>query len=221
MDHQKHKYFKTYHLPWTQSSTSDDKILTKKDITKDFYNLEDVYASIKYDGECTTIGRGYSHARSIDSKDHWSRKHIKQLAIDLYKDIEPGWRICGENMLATHSIKYNELESFFYVFSVWDDTNTRLSLDEMNEYCDFLGLTTAKVLKRGPFRSFYFGDNLKLDLEKDEGYIISNSDRFHHSESKSNLAKFVRKNHVETDETHWMSRLESNDVKNKLANGYK
>ena len=215
IDIPEHKYFKTYHFPWTQASTKDDKILTLKEVERDFYPMEDAYASIKYDGECTTIGRGYSHARSLDSKDHWSRKHIKQLSDVLHKDIEPGWRICGENMLATHSIRYTNLESFFYVFSVWDETNTRLSLDEMTEYCDFLGLTMAKVLKRGPFRGFYFGDNFKLDLEKDEGYIISNSGRFHHSEAKHNLAKMVRKGHVQTDE-HWMSRPESWDVKNEL-----
>lgn len=203
MDTPEYKYFSTFHLPWTQAATKDDKIFTVKQIKDYFYPMEDAYASIKLDGENTTIGRGFSHARSLDSKDHWSRHHIKQLAASLYKDIEPGWRICGENMLATHSIEYKNLESFFYVFSVWDETNTRLSLDEMIEYCDFLDLKMAPIIVRAPFRGMNFVNNLGLDLTQDEGYVVSNSGRFHYSEAARNLAKFVRLDHVQTDE-HWM-----------------
>lgn len=215
MDTPQHKYFKTFHLPLTMASTNDDKILTQKEVEAYFYPMQDAYASIKYDGECTTIGRGFSHARSLDSKDHWSRHHIKQLAANLYKDIEPGWRICGENLLAAHSIHYTDLESFFYVFSVWDQNNERLSLDEMNEYCDFLGLTTARVIKRGPYRGFNFTNHFGLDFEKDEGYVVSNSGRFHYDDAHKNIAKVVRKGHVQTDE-HWMNTPERFAVKNWL-----
>ena len=126
MNTPEYKFPTTFHLPWTQSSTSDDKILTNQELIEYFIPMEDCYASLKMDGENTTIGRGYSHARSLDSKDHWSRHHIKQLAALLYRDIPDGWRICGENMLALHSIPYHDLESFFYVFAIWDETNTRL-----------------------------------------------------------------------------------------------
>lgn len=204
MDTPAFKYFSTFHLPWTQAATKDDKIFTVKQLETYFFPMKDAYASIKMDGENTTIGRGFSHARSLDSKDHWSRHHIKQLAAVLYKDIEPGWRICGENMLAIHSIEYKNLESFFYVFSVWDETNTRLSLDEMIEYCDFLDLKMAPIITRGPFRGMNFVNNLGLDLTQDEGYVVSNSGRFHYNDAAKNLAKFVRKDHVQTDE-HWMT----------------
>jgi hypothetical protein len=216
IDTPKFKYPKTWHLPWSMAHTADDKILTYREVEQHFLPIEDAYVSIKMDGECTTIGKGFSHARSLDSKDHWSRHHIKQLTANLFKDLEPGWRICGENMLAVHSIRYTDLESFFYVFSVWDDTNTRLSLDEMIEYCDFLGLTMTKIIKRSPFRGFYFGDNFKLDLIKDEGYVVSNANRFHYDDTKYNLAKMVRQNHVQTGD-HWMKSSESEDFKNQLA----
>jgi hypothetical protein len=203
MDIPEHKYFSTFHLPWTQAATKDDKILTRLQVEKWFYPMEDAYASVKMDGENTTIGRGFSHARSLDSKDHWSRHHIKQLAASLYKDIEPGWRICGENMIATHSIEYKNLESFFYVFSVWNELNARLSLDDMIEYCDFLDLKMAPIITRGPFRAMNFVNNLGLDLTADEGYVVSNSESFHYNVAAKNLAKFVRLDHVQTDE-HWM-----------------
>ena len=205
----KHKYFKTFHLPFTMSSTADDKILSHLETQKWFYPMEDAYASLKMDGECTTIGRGYSHARSLDSKDHWSRHHIKQLAASLYKDIQPGWRICGENMLAVHSIKYTNLESFFYVFSIWDETNTRLSLDDMIEYCDYTNLKIAPILERGPYRKFNFSKHFGLDFTQDEGYVVSNSGRFEFDQAYKNIAKVVRANHVQSDE-HWIHSTEKN-----------
>jgi len=214
-DTPEHKYFKTFHLPISMAHTSDDKILTQKEVEKYFYPMEDAYASIKLDGENTTIGRGYSHARSLDSKDHWSRHHIKQLAATLYRDIEPGWRICGENMLATHSIHYDNLESFFAVFSVWDNTNTRLSLDDMKDYCDCLGLWMAPVLKRGPFRGINFRDHFGLDFDRDEGYVVSNAKAFHYDDAAKNIAKVVRPHHVQTDE-HWISIPERFAKKNQL-----
>lgn len=204
-----YKYFKTSHLPFSMAVADDDKILTQKEVKEYFYPMEDAYASIKMDGENTTIGKGYSHARSLDSKDHWSRHHIKQLAASLYKDIQPGWRICGENLMAVHSIKYTNLESFFYVFSIWDETNTRLSLDDMIEYCDFTGLTMAPILDRGPYRKFYFKDHFNLNFEQDEGYVISNSGKFHYDDAKKNIAKVVRANHVNTSE-HWIHSTEKN-----------
>jgi hypothetical protein len=208
------KYFKTHHLPFSMAVTDDDKILTNLEVQKRFYPMEDAYASLKLDGECTTIGRGYSHARSLDSKDHWSRRHIQQLARDLEKDISPGWRICGENMAAVHSIKYTNLESYFYVFSVWDENNVRLSLDDMIEYCDFTSLVMAPVLKRGPFRGFNFVNHLGLDFTKDEGYVVSNAKAFHFDEAKHNIAKVVRKGHVQTDDKHWFSKpQEWNELK--------
>lgn len=215
MDTPQHKYFKTYHLPQTMAATHDDKILTNSQVQEWFIPMEDAYASIKFDGENTTIGRGFSHARSLDSRDHWSRHHIKRLAATLYRDIEPGWRICGENLLATHSIHYSNLESFFAVFSVWDETNTRLSLDEMKDYCDCLDLWMAPVLARGPFKDIDFKNHFGLDFDKDEGYVTSNAGRFHYSEAQKNIAKVVRPNHVQTDE-HWTTIPERYAVKNKL-----
>jgi len=217
MDTPTHKYFKTHHLPWTLASTADDKILSHAELAQYFLGMDDAYVSIKLDGENTTIGRGYSHARSLDSKGHWSRDHIKQLAATLINDIPPGWRVCGENMLATHSIEYTNLESFFYVFSVWDEHNVRLSLDDMIEFCECLDLKMAPILKRGRFQSFipHVKKHFGLDLTKDEGYVISNAKPFHYDDAKKNVAKFVREGHVQTDE-HWMTQTKRNKLQSSL-----
>ena len=42
------------------------------------------------------------------------------------------WRVCGENLYAKHGIHYskengNELDSFFQMFSVWNERNIHIS----------------------------------------------------------------------------------------------
>jgi hypothetical protein len=204
MDQAEFKYPKTWHFPWTMASTSDDKILSERETREYFEPMRDCFTSLKKDGENTTIGKGFSHARSLTSVDHWSRHHIKQLAANLYKDIEPGWRICGENLLALHSIPYHDLDSFFYVFSIWNEKNERLQLDDMLEYCDFLGLTFVPIINRGKFIDIDFRNHFGLDLQTNEGYVTANSNSFHYADTKKNMAKVVRPNHVQPDENHWM-----------------
>lgn len=202
------KYGRTYHLPWTQSSTSDDKILTKQEINDHFAHMNDCFVSEKRDGENTTIGRGYSHARSIDSKDHWSRHHIKQLAANLYSEIPDGWRICGENLIATHSLEYSNLDSFFEVFSIWNEHNVRLDLDETLEYCDLLKLKFVPIIARGSYKHIVtkkqIDTNFRLDLGVSEGYVIANSNGYHYDDARKNMGKFVREGHVQTEDKHWM-----------------
>lgn len=210
---EKIKYARTYHLPWSFSETPDDKRFTEAEIKQYFYPLEDVYVSTKMDGENTTIGKGYSHARSLDSKNHWSREHIKALAARLYNDIPEGWRICGENMMAKHSIKYKNLESYFYVFSIWDENNMKLELDDALEFCEILDLKHVPILKRGSFRSISFSKSylgFDLDYDLDEGYVVCNAKSFHWDDFKKNIAKCVRANHVITDDDHWTKNFERN-----------
>ena len=45
----------------------------------------------------------------------------------------------------------------------------------------------------------------KLDLEKQEGYVVRLHDEFKFVDFNKSVCKFVRKGHVQTDE-HWMHR---------------
>lgn len=206
----KQKYHRTFHLPWTQSASDDDKTLTVKEIKDNFVPMEDCFISEKRDGENTTIGRDYSHARSVDSKDHWSRHHIKQLTANLSSEIPEGWRICGENLLAVHSVKYTELDSFFEVFSIWNEHSIRLDLDETIEYCDLLGLKFVPIIARGSYKDIVTPQQIKnnfgLDLTKSEGYVIANANSYHYDDARKNMGKFVRAFHVQTDDTHWFTK---------------
>jgi hypothetical protein len=73
-----------------------------------------------------------------------------------------------------------------------------------------LGIETVPVLYEGIFDEEII-KNLKIN-DSMEGYVVRNSDSFPYSESKHNVAKFVRANHV-TTENHWMH---SEVIPNKL-----
>lgn len=206
-----YKYPRTYHLPWSEGRTSDDKVL--KNI--DHFENRMVVITEKRDGENTTLYHNHYHARSIDSKDHESRHWVKQLWASIKHDIPEEMRICGENMYAKHSIEYNDLQSYFEVFSIWIG-DICLSWEETKQWCELFGLKHVPVLYEGRFC-----ENMWSILPKEfklacteiaEGYVVRVSDDFHYDTFEWNVAKWVRKNHVQTD-THW---IYSNIVPNKL-----
>ncbi len=194
------KYPRTPHLPWSESVTSDDRTLRNVDHLVG----KRVVITEKMDGENTTLYSDHIHARSLDSNDHWSRHWVKGTWSQIRRDIPDGWRVCGENMYATHSILYENLPSYFLAFSVWKDEDVCLSWNETEDSCEILGIPTVPVLWRGEFQESMFpefwGD---FDPEKTEGYVIRVEDSFRLEEFSQSIAKFVRKGHVQTDD-HWM-----------------
>lgn len=106
------KYPRSYHLPWSEGKTKDDR--TIPDCSQ--FEGKEVVVTVKLDGENTSIYPDYIHARSIDGRNHWSRSWVKNLQGRIGYQLDQGWRICGENLYAKHSIKYDDLEDYFYVF---------------------------------------------------------------------------------------------------------
>lgn len=209
-----YKYPRTPHLPWSPGRTKDDKIL------KDTSNFEEkhIVVSIKMDGENTTLYSNYMHARSIDSKDHESRHWIKAFWSNIRWLIPKGWRICGENMYAKHSIQYNDLESYFLVFSIWNDKNECLPYWETKDYCDLWDLVHVPIIYNG-FWLDKMDAFLKARFDESasghEGYVVRNYDSFHFDNFERNVAKYVRENHVQTD-THWLyQKIVPNNIANK------
>ena len=158
------------------------------------------------------------HARSIDSRDHPSRNYAKGIWGNIKHEIPNGWRICGENLYAKHSIFYDKLPSYFMVFSIWDENNSCLSWKDTVEISTGLGLTTVRPIGIIEYDEEYLKELSKnFDVEKKEGYVIRNVDAFHYDNFTENVAKWVRKGHVNENSTHWMyekiisNKLLSND----------
>lgn len=151
----------------------------------------------------SSLYTNYYHARSTESKSHPSQNWCKNFHSQIKYDIPQGWRICGENMYSKHSIAYDDLKSFFYGFSVWNDKNVCLSWDESIEWFNLLGIEPVPVLYRGIFDVITAQNIFKsLDTDKQEGYVLRIADSFDYANFKHSIAKCVRKNHVQTVQ-HW------------------
>jgi hypothetical protein len=157
----------------------------------------------------------YLHARSTEYESHPSRSWIKSFHSTIAHEIPKGWRICGENLYAKHSIKYNDLKSYFYVFSIWNENNICLSWDDTLLYCKVLNLVTVPELYRGIYNEKEIKKLYKENYEENEmeGYVVRNDGEFYYKDFRNNVGKYVRNNHINTH-GHWIrSKLEINGIK--------
>jgi len=156
-----------------------------------------------------TVYQDYIHARSIDSKHHVSRDWVKALQGKIGYEIPEGFRICGENLYAEHSIKYESLVSYFLVFSIWNEFNVCLSWKETEEWAELLGLKTVPVFYRGIFNreaiDKAFEDYCSQSKDEVEGYVVRVADSFSYGDYRRKVGKMVRANHIQTDQ-HWMEK---------------
>lgn len=201
------KFPRTYHLPWSPGLTKDDRVMSNSDP----FEGRHVIATVKMDGENTSMYRDGIHARSLVYEPHPSRTWVKTLWAKLSYEIPEGWRICGENLYAEHSIPYKNLEDYFLVFQVWNERNECLSWNDTKDYAAILGLKTVPEIYSG------IGDREvteelhtkaidtwpKFRGDICEGYVLRVDESFAYSDYRYAVGKYVRKNHVATH-GHWM-----------------
>lgn len=205
-----YKYPRTFHLPWSPGATSDDKIL--KDTS--YFEGKRVIITEKMDGENTTISKDKIYARSVDSKDHESRHWVKANYTYLARTFQDGYRVCGENLFAQHSIPYKQLPSYFLAFSVWHN-ELCLAWDPTIVFLKQYFIQHVLVLYDG-----IWNETLVRDLYKEyththkgevEGYVVRVADSFSLNDFNISVAKYVRPNHVQTED-HWMYKPIINDT---------
>jgi len=220
----KYKYPRTHHFDWSESGSSDDVW----HYASDMFLGKEVVLTEKMDGENTSMYNDHIHARSIDSKHHASRSVVKRMHATFKHQIPDGWRVCGENVYAWHSILYTDLPSHFLVFGIYDEHNNCLSWDEVLDWCELLDLIPVPTLYRGQWdedkvRSIWTGtgtfptfEAIDPDIQSPEfprdfrpcvaeGYVIRLADGFSYKEHINSTGKWVRRNHVQTDQ-YWMLR---------------
>ncbi len=194
------KYPRTFHVPFSPGATSDDKVLS----SLSHFEGRRVVVTEKMDGECTTLYADGFHARSIDSRHHPSRDWLARFHASMGFNIPEGWRVCGENVYARHSLAYTALDSFFLGFSVWDAGNRALGWSDTQEMFELLGVACVPVLYRGEFDEAQLRRLVaQLDLSKQEGLVVRLEDGFAYEDFTRSVAKWVRPSHVQTGE-HWM-----------------
>jgi hypothetical protein len=194
------KYPRTYHLPWSQNMSDDDRMLDSLAA----FRGKRVIVTVKMDGENTTMYSDYYHARSVDGRHHPSRSWAKGFWSTISMDIPPEWRLCCENLYAQHSIRYTDLPSYLMGFSMWNERNVCLDWNTTLEWFELLGVTPVEVLYDGIFDE----DAIRKlwsakDWDQCEGYVMRLAEEIPYAEFRQKVGKFVRADHVRT-EKHWM-----------------
>lgn len=197
------KYPRTYHFPWSPGTTKDDRIIDDLSI----FDGKEVVVSVKMDGENSSLYNNYYHARSTGIPSHPSQNWLKNFHANMCYNIPENWRVCCENLFAEHTIHYKGLESYTYMFSIWNERNECLSWDETVEWSQLLEIPMVPVLYRGEYdekviRKLY---TPTFDGNDCEGYVMRITDSFPYQSFRYSVAKYVRKDHVGKSH-HWRNK---------------
>ena len=201
------KYGRTYHLPWSPGTTSDDKI------SNDISSLigTDIIITEKLDGENTGMTNDGVFARShaTFTTSPWSRE-VRQLHnLKVRGNLSEDEFLFGENLEGIHSIEYTDLKSYFYIFGLRDN-NIWVPWKSVEEYSYLLDIPTVPVLFKGVINTEKELKELVEELVSKrselggeiEGIVVRSAGMFHNDDFAENVSKWVRPNHVQTDE-HW------------------
>ena len=82
-------------------------------------------------------------------------------------------------------------------------------------WCDLFGLKQVNVIYYGKYDKDLILSAFEKYKQKQnrevEGFVVRNEDSFAYEDFSKNVAKYVRKNHVQTDE-HWTKNWQPNKV---------
>ena len=205
----RYRYPRTYHVPFSTGRTKDDRVL--RDLSA--FAGRRIIVTRKLDGENTTIlSDGNSYARSPDGSPHPSQSRVRAMAATVGPLLDRGWRLCGENLVAKHSIHYRALSAYFFVISIWNSRNECQSWDDTVLYANLLSresglrLPTVPVLYDGIFNeSILRGLHRPTDENGDEaeGWVMRVADAFAYRDFGKSVAKMVRAGHVVEHAQHW------------------
>lgn len=201
---QSQKYNRTYHFPFSPGTTSDDRI--QHNWTQILQH--ELVMTEKLDGEntCLKADGVYARSHSAPTRSAWSKQmwDLWELHHRNLGELE----IFGESLYAIHSIEYTRLEHYFYIFAI-RYLDKWLSWDEVCFYAATIELPTVPMLYRKRFTASEIEPLILTEIGKGsqfggdcEGFVFRNVGEFAVNDFDCNVLKYVRKNHVKTDE-HW------------------
>lgn len=203
------KYPRTFHLPWSPGGTSDDKRML--DVSELIGTS--IVITEKADGSNLTYTRRHVFSRSHSGPPgHPSFDLAKATHARIGHLLSENLSVFCEYCYALHSIAYKELPDFSMVFGVRDDERGVFWDWEMVEaQAADLGLPTVPVLFRGTVGSEEELLELTSKLAKGssalggqrEGIVVRVAEAFAEQAFSRKVAKWVRKDHVQTDD-HWL-----------------
>jgi len=204
------KYPRTPHIFGPSENQKKEELIAN---LADFRNKK-IVVTEKMDGQNHSLYHDGLHARSLDSAHHPSQSWIKAKHAQIAPYIPYTFRICGENMYAKHSIEYTELKSYFYVFSIWNG-EICMDWDYTVQWAEQYQLAVPRVFWIGIFNEEKIRKTIEsLEPDKEEGIVIRGHGCFRFHEFRSNVAKWVRPDHVQTD-NHWTKNWTKNKLKGR------
>lgn len=201
------KYPRTPHLPWSPGKTRDDRVIeTLQHLTATF-----VVFTEKLDGSNVCMTRDTLHSRGGDAT-HPSFSWLKAWHAMNKHRIPEGSRLYAEYCFAVHSIKYEDLPHYIHLFAVLDEgKDVWENWETVENIAESLGIPTVPFLGAGHVDSEEHLEAICEKLikevppafgEEKEGVVIRSFFTIKDSEFSLKIAKWVRKDHVQTDE-HW------------------
>ena len=138
---QSKKYNRSLHAHISLGSTSDDRFMPSGYVEA-FANMEKLVLTEKLDGQNNCFRKDGLFARSHGSPSQlpWDKPMRERWSL-IKNDLDE-YEIFGENMYGVHSIAYDKLESYFYVFAV-RIKDVWLSWDEVKEIASFFDFPTV------------------------------------------------------------------------------
>lgn len=214
------KYFRTFHLPYSPGGTNDDKRIA----SDQHFTGREIVVTEKMDGSNVCLTHKAVFARSHSKlPTHSSFDPLKALHAKISHLIPEDYSLFGEWCFAVHSIEYTALPAYFMLFAIRDDsTDIWLSWNHVEFHAQKLELTTVPLLW-GPaeLTTCKLQSLVEVAVEQPskggapgpEGVVVRLAGAF--QDPSKSIAKWVRKDHVQTDD-HWSHKAIQ---KNRLANG--
>lgn len=210
------KYGRTYHYPFSPGTTSDDRI--NHEYWEQVQAIKNVVHTEKLDGENTCLSKIgiFSRSHATPTEHPWAN-YLKEKWNWLKRDLGD-LEIFGENLYAIHSIEYQKLEQHFFVFGIRHHEKW-LSWEETKFYANLMDFPTipeisvTKPTKEKEYKneililtnSSSTFQSIDANSKKPclmEGIVTRNSNEYAVADFAQNVFKYVRKDHVITDE-HW------------------
>ncbi len=216
------KYARTFHLPWSPGGTHEDKRAAS---VSQLLNVP-IVISEKMDGSNTSLEHDGCYARThAGAPTHPSFDGLKALHASVKWAIPTNLQIFGEWCFARHSIAYDALPGYFLMFGIRalleaPEDNFWYTWQEVEDWANQLALSTVPILFKGQVSSEKELKDLTEELAYQssacggvrEGVVVRVAGSFADAQFGTCMAKWVRKDHVQTSE-HWKDQ---EIVRNKL-----
>jgi hypothetical protein len=205
------KYPSTMYLPFSPSiDVSERGLIGLDDLTE-----KPLVISLKMDGSNCMLNHERVAARNGDTATHPSFSLLKALHSEIKYQLDPDYLYFGEWLFARHSIHYTGklgLSSYLQIFGIyhvptqlwlgWDEVERRIN--EIGDPRVQLVPVVDKCVCEKPWQIVATVTEVAERFIKDghEGIVVRNWYPFHHGDFTTNVAKYVRANHVQTDK-HW------------------